>query len=87
MVSKMPNVIWPTGTFNDPVQEWQQEWFYITEPRGTEWAASPKFRFDAPLRLTSWVKKGLDWSSFDELSVLQTRVKDMEDKKIGRAHV
>ena len=24
MVSKMPNVIWPTGTFNDSVKEWQQ---------------------------------------------------------------
>ena len=24
MVSKMPNVTWPTGTFNDSVKEWQQ---------------------------------------------------------------
>ena len=53
MVSKMPNVIWPTGTFNDSVKEWQQQWFYITEPRSTEWAATPEFRSGAPLRLTS----------------------------------
>ena len=87
MVSKMPNVIWPTGTFNDSVKEWQQQWFYITEPRGTEWAATPEFRSGAPLRLTSWVKKGLNWSSFDELSVLQMCVKDMEDKKIKLVNV
>ena len=70
MVSKMPNVTWPTGTFNDSIKEWQQQWFYITEPRGTEWAATPEFRSGAPLRLKSWVKKGLNWSSSDELSML-----------------
>src|SRR4051812_46515617 len=78
MVSKMPNVICPTGTFNDSVKEWQQQWFYIIETRGTEWAASPKFRSGVPPRLTSWLKKGLDWSSSDELSVLQTRIEDTE---------
>ena len=35
MVSKMPNVTLPTGTFNDSVKGWQQQWFYITEPRDT----------------------------------------------------
>ena len=35
----------------------------------------------------SWPKKGLDWSSPDELSVLQTRVKDMEDKNIKLVNV
>ena len=34
MVSRMPKVVWPTGTFNDYVKEWQQQWFYITEPHG-----------------------------------------------------
>ena len=87
MVSKMPNVTWPTGTFNDSVKEWQQQWFYITEPRGTKWAAAPEFRSGAPLRLTSWPKKGLNWSSSNELLVLQTRVKDMEDKNIELVNV
>ena len=32
--------------------------------------------------LTSWPKKGLNWSSSDELSVIQTCVKGMEDKAI-----
>ena len=87
MVSKMANVTWPTGTFNDSVKEWQQQWFYITEPRGKGWAAAPEFRSGAPLRLTSWPKKGLNWSSSNELSVLQTRVKDMEDKNIKLVNV
>ena len=51
MVSKMPNVTWPTGTFNDSVKEWQQQWFYITEPCGKEWAAAPEFRSGAPCDL------------------------------------
>ena len=48
---------------------------------------SREFRSGAPLRLTSWPKKGLNWSSSDELLVLQTRVKDMEDKDITLADV
>ena len=40
-----------------------------------------------PLRLTSWPKKGLNWSSSDELSVLQTRVKGMVDKDIKLVNV
>ena len=34
------------------------------------------------MRLTSWPKKDLNWSSSDELSVIQTHVKGMEDKAI-----
>ena len=82
MVSKMPNVTWPTGTFNDSVKEWQQQWFYITEPRGKKWAAGPEFRSGAPLQLTSWPEKGLNWSSSDELSLLQTRVQSVVDKDV-----
>ena len=87
MVSKMPNVTWPTGTFNDSVREWQHEWFYITEPCGAKWGAAPEFRSGAPLRLTSLLKKGLDWSSSDELLALQTRIKGMEDKDIELVNV
>ena len=43
MVSKIPNVTWPSGTFNDSIKGWQQQWFYITELRGTKWAAAPEF--------------------------------------------
>ena len=33
MVSKLPNVTWPIGAFVETVKIWQQEWFYVTEPR------------------------------------------------------
>jgi hypothetical protein len=34
MVSKLPNTTWPKGALVETVKVWQQEWFYITEPRG-----------------------------------------------------
>ena len=49
MVSKLSNVSWPKGTFVDTVKEWQKQWFYITEPRGTTWAAIAEFRSGAPM--------------------------------------
>ena len=58
MVSKLANVTWPKVTFVGTVKEWQKLWFYITEPRGATWAATPKFKFGAPMRLTSWMEKG-----------------------------
>ena len=82
MVSKMPKAVWPKGAFNDSIKEWQQQWFYIIEPCGTKWAAAPEFRSGAPMRLTSWPKKGLNWSSSDELSLLQTRVQSVLDEDI-----
>ena len=62
MVSKMPNVTWPKGTFVETVKGWQQQWFYVTEPRDATWAAAPEFQFGALMRLTSWLEKGLDWA-------------------------
>ena len=70
------------GAFNDSVKEWQQQWFYITEPRGEKWAVAPEFRSGAPLWLTSWPKKGPNWSSSDELSLLQTRFRSAVDKDV-----
>ena len=82
MVSKMPNVKWPSGKSNESVKGWQQKWFYVTEPCSNKWAAAPEFRSGAPLRLMSCPEKGLDWSSSDELTTLQARIKIMEDKNI-----
>ena len=70
MVSKLSNVTWPTGTFVETIKEWQKQWFYVIEPRDTTWAAAPKFKSGPPVRPTSWLKKGLDWSSSDEISAL-----------------
>ena len=59
MVGKMPNVTWLDGSFAETVTGWQSGWFYITEPRGANWAVTPKFRSGVPMQLTSWKEKGL----------------------------
>ena len=43
MVSKLANTTWSKGTFTKTSNSWQQEWFYITEARGTKWAAAHVF--------------------------------------------
>ena len=55
----MPNVTWLEGSYVETVKGWQSGWFYITEPRDTNWVAAPKFRPGIPMRLTSWKEKGL----------------------------
>ena len=87
MVRKMPNVTWPKGTFVETVKEWQKLWFYITEPHDATWAAAPEFKSGAPMRLTSWMEKGPNWSSSDELIALQTRIQSMVDKNIKLVNV
>ena len=59
MVGKMPNVTWPEGSFVETVKGWQSGWFYITEPRDTNWVVAPEFGSGIPTRLTSWKEKGL----------------------------
>ena len=70
MVSKLPNITWPKGTFVETVKGWQQGWFYVTKPRDSTWAAPPKFKSGPPSRLTSWLNRGLDWASSDEVTML-----------------
>ena len=43
MVGKMPNVTWIDGSFAETMKGWQLGWFYITEPRDTNWKAALKF--------------------------------------------
>ena len=80
MVSKLPKAIWPKGAFVDTVKIWQQEWFYITEPRDTKWAAAPAFRSGPPLQVASWTNKGLDWGSSDEVLMFKKRIKNIIEK-------
>ena len=75
------------GTFVETVKGWQELWFYVTEPRDATWAEAPEFKSGAPMRLTSWLEKGLDWSSSDELTTLQTRIRSMVDKNIKLVNV
>ena len=53
MVGKMPNIIWHEGSYVETVKGWQSGWFYIIEPRDTNWVAAPEFRSSVPMRLTS----------------------------------
>ena len=39
------------------------------------------------MRLTSWLEKGLDWSSSDGLTALQARIRSMVDKNIKLVNV
>ena len=43
MVGKMHNVTWLEGSYVESVKGWQSGWFYITEPRDTNWVAAPEF--------------------------------------------
>src|SRR5215216_6104358 len=87
MVSKLPNVTWPKGTFVETVKIWQQEWFYITEPRGATEAATPEFRSGPPMRLVSWINKGLDWGSTDEVLMMQKCIKNIIEKNTSLTNV
>ena len=42
-ISKLTNISWPKGSFPGISDIWQHEWFYITEPCGKKWAATPAF--------------------------------------------
>ena len=87
MVGKMPNVTWLEGSYVDIMKGWQSGWFYITEPRDTNWAAAPEFRSRIPTRLTTWKEKGLSWSSSVELTGLQTCVQNLVSKKLKLVNV
>ena len=71
----------------ETVKRWQQGWFYVTEPRDSTWAAPAEFKSGPSRRLASWLNKGLDWASSDEVTVLQKRIKSMVDKNTSLAIV
>ena len=87
MVGKMANVTWLEGFFVETIKGWQSGWFYITEPRGPEWAAAPEFRSGIPTWLTSWQEKGLSWGSSGELTGLQTCIQNMVNKKLKLVNI
>ena len=86
-ISKLTNSPWPKGSFVESPDLWQWEWFYITEPHGKKWAATPAFRSGPPLQLASWVNKGLDWGSVDEVQALQSRIRSLIKKGIALTNI
>ena len=60
MVSNLPNVNWPKGTFVESDKGWQQGGSISRNPRDAAWATAPEFKSGPPMWLTSWINKGLD---------------------------
>ena len=60
IIGKLASAVWFEGSFAKSSDLWQQGWFYITEPRGSKWAATPAFRPGPSIQLASWINKGLD---------------------------
>ena len=87
MAGKMANLLWLEGSFVETIKGWQSGWFYITEPRDTNWVAAPEFRSGFPTRLTSWKEKGLSWGSSVELDGLQKCIRNMESKKLKLVNI
>src|SRR4051812_2313257 len=77
VIKRITNAPWPEGTFQEELGLWQQEWFYITSPRGTTWVAPPAFRPGPPPRLTSWINPGLSRGLPEDIPLLQGRIKDL----------
>ena len=44
VVSRRADAPWPEGSFQEELGLWQQEWFYITAPRGSRQKPPPIFR-------------------------------------------
>ena len=87
MVGKMPNVTWLKGSYVETIKGWQSGWFYITDPRDTNWVAAPEFRSGIPMRLTSWKEKGLSWGSSVEVDGLQKCIQNMARKKLKLVNI
>src|SRR3954471_14883692 len=80
VISKSADPPWPQGSFPKVSSLWQQEWFYITAPRGTKWVAPPAFCSGPPQRLASWVNKGLDWGTAKDVPLLLGRIRDLLER-------
>ena len=87
IIGKLASAVWFEGSFAKSSDLWQQGWFYINEPRGSKWAATPAFRPGPPIQLASWINKGLDWGSVNEVQTLQSRIRSLTEKGIDLVNV
>ena len=83
VISKNADAPWPEGSFQEELGLWQHEWFHITAPRGTKWAAAPAFRSGPPPQLASRVNKGLEWGPANDVPALQSRIRDLLKRDIS----
>ena len=87
IISKGAHALWPKGSFPEVSNLWQREWFYITAPRGTKWAAAPAFRLGPPPQLASWVNKGLDWGPANDVLKLKSHICDLLKRDVSLVKV
>lgn len=83
IISKGTDAPWPKGSFAETSYLWQQEWFYITAPRGTKRVAAPAFLSGPPPQLASWVNKGLDWGPINDVLTLQSCIRDLLKRDVS----
>ena len=86
-ISKLASAVWFEGSFAESSDLWQQGWFTISKPRGSRWAATPTFRPGPPIQLASWINKGLDWGSVNEVQTLQSRIRGLIEKGIDLVNI
>ena len=87
VISKRADAPWPEGSFQEELGLWQQEWFYITAPRGSRQKPPPVFRSGPPQQLASWVNKGLDWGPVNDVLTLQSRIRDLLKRDVSLVKV
>ena len=83
VVSRRADAPWPEGSFQEELGLWQQEWFYVTAPRGSRQKPPPIFRSGPPQRLMSWVNQGLNWGPSEDVPLLQGRIRDLQAREIN----
>ena len=82
-ISKRAEAPWPKGSFQEELGLWQQEWFYITAPRGSRQKPPPVFCSGPPQQLTSWVSKGRDWWPPKDVPMLQDQIRGLQEREIN----
>ena len=81
-ISRRADAPWPAGSFQEELGPWQQEWFYITVPRGRRQKPPPLFLLGPPRRLMSWINQGLNWGPSKDVPLLQGRIRDLQAREI-----
>ena len=67
----------PEGSFQEELGLWQQEWFYITAPKGSRQKPPPLFRSGPPRRF-----QGLNWGPSKDVPLLQGRIRDLQTREV-----
>ena len=57
-INRRADAPWPEGSFQEELGLWQQEWFYITAPKGSKQKPPPSFRPGPPRQLCHGSTKG-----------------------------